>query len=483
MSNCIKFHKFNRYFKFILLTTLFRFLNICLLEYNHSKTFEDVSIYKLLYRIFNLEIKTYLADFRIVEFFFNYIGTLIFSLLSRFYELKISEKKFEEFFQINEPNAITQRELSHADLIINYSKKEKKDNILYKFKNYLINNSSIFIYFVISFIWVATEIAIFILFNYVKDADFWFFEILIVSIIYSKIFLVKIYKHQKLTIILNILFPSILKIICIILTFNSNDNSIMYLKYPWWIVIGFLIHSILNIILSFINCSLKSFLDLKYTTTSQLLMFYSAAGTIISFLAGIIITYVPCSSIENNENSISETVCKIKDNVYFYFDSFKIYFETYSEEDFPEKIIRTIIIILDSLTFFLYRYLFLLSIKHAGPVHIYFQTPIFYILQKTILVINNVIMDNECFKNTSNFRIPKYFLDISGDTFCLIGFFIYLEIIELNFCKLNYNLKRNISKRSIDDDSSSSIIIRSESENYEDMENINGQKAIEMTEM
>ena len=42
-------------------------------------------------------------------------------------------------------------------------------------------------------------------------------------------------------------------------------------------------------------------------------------------------------------------------------------------------------------------------------------------------------------------------MDISGDIASIIGFLIYLEIIELNFCKLNYNLKKNIISRGEND--------------------------------
>ena len=480
MSNCLKFHKFHKYFKFILLTALFKYFNNCLLAYNYNESFEDVSIYKLLYKLFNLEVKTNIPDFRMVEFFLNYIGALIFSFLSRLYELKITEKKIEEFFQINDPNAVNQREMAIAHTITLTTNIPKEENILYKFKNYLLNNSSIFINLVISFIWVSDEIIMFVIFNYLKDVDFWFFEILIVTIIYSKIFLVQIYKHQKFAIILN-LIPSILKIACIILTIKSDDQSLIYTEYSWWIPIGFLIHSTLTAIISFINCSLKSFLDLKYITASQLLMFYSLVGIFISFLICIISTYVPCSSIDNNKNSFSEMMCKVKDNAYFYFDSFKIYFKTYSEESSSENFIRTIIIIFDSLTFFFFKYFFLLSIQYTDPVHIYFYIPIYYVFQKTILVLNNVIMDNKCFKDTSNYKVAKYFLDIGGDFFCLIGFLIYLEVIELNFCELNYNLKRNIAKRSISNDLVNFKKLFDD-EYEDDKESISSQKIIEMGE-
>ena len=39
-------------------------------------------------------------------------------------------------------------------------------------------------------------------------------------------------------------------------------------------------------------------------------------------------------------------------------------------------------------------------------------------------------------------------LDESGDIGSIIGFLIYLEIIELNFCGFNFNLKKNIIERS-----------------------------------
>ena len=43
--------------------------------------------------------------------------------------------------------------------------------------------------------------------------------------------------------------------------------------------------------------------------------------------------------------------------------------------------------------------------------------------------------------------IKRIIIDIIQDVLGFIAFLIYLEIIELNFCKCNYNLKKNISKR------------------------------------
>ena len=43
-------------------------------------------------------------------------------------------------------------------------------------------------------------------------------------------------------------------------------------------------------------------------------------------------------------------------------------------------------------------------------------------------------------------------MDISGDIICLFGYLIYLEIIELNFFNLNYDIKESIAFRGISND-------------------------------
>ena len=67
----------------------------------------------------------------------------------------------------------------------------------------------------------------------------------------------------------------------------------------------------------------------------------------------------------------------------------------------------------------------------------------------------------------------KFILDISCDFLSFIGFTVYLELIELNFCGLNYNLGRHISIRAYSEiyESTDTFIIDNEEE--EDWININ----------
>ena len=61
-----------------------------------------------------------------------------------------------------------------------------------------------------------------------------------------------------------------------------------------------------------------------------------------------------------------------------------------------------------------------------------------------------------------NFRTEIFILDIIGDIGAFIGFLIYLEFIELNFCKLNYYLRKNIIKRSEHESKNNRYIINND---------------------
>lgn len=66
-------------------------------------------------------------------------------------------------------------------------------------------------------------------------------------------------------------------------------------------------------------------------------------------------------------------------------------------------------------------------------------------------MINTLIIDHEWINDSSNYRVAKYFLDMGGDFFCLLGSLIYFEIIHVNICDLSYNVKKNIAERSLSD--------------------------------
>ena len=84
-------------------------------------------------------------------------------------------------------------------------------------------------------------------------------------------------------------------------------------------------------------------------------------------------------------------------------------------------------------------------------MYVVFSIPIFYFIQKSILLINTLIWEHKCFENENNIIHIKFILDISGDFVSLIGFLIYLEIIIFGCCGLNYNINEEIASRSYDE--------------------------------
>ena len=189
MPRYIKCNEFNKNFKFILIATFFRFFNECLIGFNHNDSFEKVSLNKFLYDKLDNKSEFEINNFKITRLFLNFVGIFVFSLFSRLYELNISGNKISSFFTINDSFLVEQRKIFQINTD---TSDERKKNFLYRFNNYLVNNSSIILYFIFSFFWVAQEILAIMFSAFLKDLDFWFLEILIVTIFFSCIFLVQV---------------------------------------------------------------------------------------------------------------------------------------------------------------------------------------------------------------------------------------------------------------------------------------------------
>ena len=114
--------------------------------------------------------------------------------------------------------------------------------------------------------------------------------------------------------------------------------------------------------------------------------------------------------------------------------------------------------------YFFSLYFDILVINYLTPVHFMFGSLIYLFLNELTQLIISLIKKNTEEKYQYNINI----LNLSSFICSFIGFVIYLEIIELNFCNLNYNLRKKIKERSIidtyEDDMSESIISDENSE-------------------
>ena len=270
-------------------------------------------------------------------------------------------------------------------------------------------------------------------------------------------FKLKIYRHQKFAIIFNSLICLLFRIPYFILSLKDTENNNKELESGkslfeisgWYIVLGLFIYIIIITIRSYTYTKVKWFIDLKYISPTKLLIYIGFIGILVSSISCVIETNIKCT------NEINFCEVKDKNNNNTYIDNFNIYYEKVSEINDREEIIYETCIILFGMIFkFFALYFDMLIIKFLTPVHIILYGSLYYFIIKLIDIFYHKIKTSYFFKGSGemdNIKFCMYILDFSGNFIAIFGFLIYLEIIELGFCKLNYNLRKYIEKRSIND--------------------------------
>ena len=427
--------KFNRY---IIITTLTALLNKCLFGLNYMGIFKDV---RIVGENFSKNI--------VIHKIFNYFG-LIF-LAAIFYRVEVysvrrgtvlkSQQKQKEKDKEKKNN---KRKKTEIELIYVDNEEEHR-----KFKSFRF----LFFYLLVIFTWIVEEQLIESFSPLFPNLDFWMIELFVICYLNSMVFKVQIFNHQIFAILFSI-FSSLLKICTIILCFNDDsinigeESIIYYLKsYPILkISIGIILYIKLIFLRSVVNLSLKWYMDVKYISPNKILMLYGIIGTIIYLIICFITTQFNCGS----NFIIYEYICNVNYNNKNYIDSYYNYIDNF-KTGFNEIIREIIVIISGNLIFFFNKLFSILIIKYLSPVHVIFSIPILFIFEKTVLFINTIIFSEENYYGflaiNNKSLMAKFFLDVSGDIFSLIGFLIYLEIIKLKCGGLHYNLRANIIER------------------------------------
>ena len=452
----ISFGRFNKYHMYSIFSIIFMKLKDVITGYNYNDSF--ITVFKKdnrgLYNKGNL-----------INYIFCYIGTFILSLIFYIFETK-NYRRNSKKSKKEEEKKLNDKELLEGKIVYLHYEKNK---------NFIYSKNTFYIFLLLIFLWILEEHLIEI-FVCLKDLDFWAFEIIITSLLNSKMFHLEIYRHHILVYIINVI-PIILKIFPIILSFidegnnnnNNNDNNEycynntkndegctlknLYVIFWWLVPAGFFTYIGLITLRAFVNSKLKWFMDLRYMSGNKILMIYGLLGIILCSIVCTFTTLLECEETTSNNKNLYDYICVVKDTInntdnnstthLKYFDNFKSYFTNLN--------LFELTIFFQIIFFFLNKYFSILIIKYLTPVHLILSIPAYYIIQKIILIINTLIR-NQNFsifndKREYNFRVEKLVFDSSGDLVSIIGLFIYLEIIELNFCKLNYNLRRNIITR------------------------------------
>jgi hypothetical protein len=256
----------------------------------------------------------------------------------------------------------------------------------------------------------------------------------------KRIFNVKLYNHQKLSFLI-IIFPFIFKVGTIILSIIScddNDPGIIYLKNKLIIPIGIILYFIILISDSYILTKIKLFMDIRFISIPEVLMYFGLFGFIICLIITFATSYIKCPHFQKD-------ICDIpsieNNKTIYYFENYKIYFSELKNNLIEEIILNLI----NSFSFFLGYFFSLQIIKFLSPIHYIFCIPLYFFFQKFFLAIINLCKEHKLFSdNKIEYILWKFILDIAGDLISILGLMIYLEIIELNFCNFNYDIRESI---------------------------------------
>ena len=280
-------------------------------------------------------------------------------------------------------------------------------------------------------------------FNYIygcffPNMDFWMIELYILAYFNLKIFHIEVFKHQKLAFAF-VFISIIINVITVVMAYKENDiETALYVRYWPTIFISIVLYPIFAFFLSYTFINVKKLIDLKFISLRILLFIYGILGFVFCCLLCLIANYIKCDS----SNNIAKYLFNVEDNDYIYFDNFGIYFDKWKNNEKIEKINEGITSFFSSFSYAIYKYYVIKIFQVLTPFHKILSYPLYYFCQKLIAIFSNLDIIRED-KISPNLLI----VDLASDFFSIIGYIIYLEIIELKFCGISYNLRRNIVNR------------------------------------
>ena len=280
--------------------------------------------------------------------------------------------------------------------------------------------------------------------------DLWIFNIIFIFVFMKKTFRINIYKHQKYSMIFNFVSNFILLIWANLIESyesikennenkkNGKINGFYYSKevigsdyffYGGFFIFIYIIFVILSIANSYTKVLSKKLMDLKYQSHYKIIIIIGIFGL---FFTTLILLFTSIFKCDDNIKKL----CKINDHldsIYEYFLNIKNQYKKNKNLFFME--IFLVIPLYAFITFIQFTFEYLV-IFYLNPYYILISDCTYFFTQQIFKII---------FQNNKN---EKYFyFNFTSDVLAFLSYFIYLEIIELRFCELNKDIRKNIIKR------------------------------------
>ena len=311
MGIYISYGKYNKNYKFVILTGIFM-----ILKYHLPSILTEIF---LKYGKINEYTKTYLFNHDHIIDNFRFFCMLVFSFIFYIYEKK-SSKSISNVS--NTENASSSNSQKGCFEVIK-NNDERKNNVNKKKISLNLN-----ILIVITICLINESLADII--SFLSIFSFWTIILLTISYINTKMFKRETYKHQKLAIYFSFVTSFLFQLTSFILTMTSKEsNQENIYKDPylnlWYLPLGLIIHFVYVCISSYTYSKIKWFMDLKQISLTKLFMIYSILGFFINIIFCVIITYIKC------RGKVAKFFCTISDNEDdLYLDNIFVFFDDIS---------------------------------------------------------------------------------------------------------------------------------------------------------
>ena len=271
---------------------------------------------------------------------------------------------------------------------------------------------------------------------------------------------------------------------------DNNFFKFLWIKYGNLIYIFGTLFIIVIILRDYSWIKSKYLIDIRGIHPSIILIFTGMIGLIFVFILLLFATLFPCNTIDNVSNTlvnnkniylINETeidlarqICLISKynntnkQLQFYYDNFYSFIEEYNENNTNSIINGSTIKIELFLVIPIYFVMNvvvnisnIMIIRYLDPNIILVNSNVVYFFEEILFYFFIIQRDDE-YKTFIQFIFTEL-----KQIFSLIGNMIYIEIIELRFCNLDYDLRQNIKSRG-ERDSSLGPLYEEEEENEKD---------------
>lgn len=240
------------------------------------------------------------------------------------------------------------------------------------------------------------------------DYNFWIFDMVFLSLFSFLILKSKLYIHQYVTLIIMVILGVSLNVINLYEVIDKNR----------WKNIGLVLT--IEVIYSLINVINKYAMEYCFCVPYEISFYQGLFSLIINIILLVIFTN---KNIENNNKyqKIDYKEKKYLDNFYQYIENIDI-----------TQIFVFIVIMICRLCFNLFSNI---TVKFYTPSHV----ALILLIGEIIFIFIDYYDDNQ--------KIWQLIANIIIFIICLFMLLIYTEIIELNFCGLEKNTRKNIAER------------------------------------